>query len=81
MLRVFIKKSFTISFPNQFRGFKRQVVPTDFEVGYNEKNLKKRNMDPIPHLLKKIKKEEKDNILNTESKRWCVNDKFDDRKD
>ena len=30
-------QSTRLFFFNQFRGFKRQVVPSDFEIGYNEK--------------------------------------------
>jgi len=81
MLRVLINtkkllidnQSTRLFFFNQFRGFKRQVVSSDFEIGYNEKNFKKKKKDPVPHLLKKMKKEE--------NKKRVEDTKLDDSKD
>lgn len=85
MFNNLIKKNIIkIVFFQHYRGFKRPVVSSDFEVRYNEKKFKKQQNDPIPHLLKNMKntqgKKLKQNY-DVESKRWCSCNKFNDRED
>lgn len=85
MFNKLIKKNLIkIVFFQHYRGFKRPVVPSDFEVRYNEKKFKKQQNDPIPYLLKNMKNTQQKNlkkIYDVKSKRWCSQDKLNDRED
>jgi hypothetical protein len=85
MFNNLIKKTIIKMIPfQQVRGFKREIVSTDFKIKHNENKFKKQQNDPIPHLLKNMKNTQQKKlkkIYDVESKRRCSQDKFNDRED
>lgn len=66
----------------QIRSFKRQIVPSDFDVEHHKNKKGKNNKnDPIPYFMEQIKKKGKFDI---ENEKWCNDnqeDKYNKRED
>jgi hypothetical protein len=59
----------------QIRSFKRQIVPSDFDVEHHKNKIEKNNKkDPIPYFMEQIRKKEKFNI---EKEKWCTDNQED----
>jgi hypothetical protein len=71
MFNTLIKKNIVRPFSFQLiRGFKRQIVPSDFDVEHHKNKIEKNNKnDPIPYFMEQIKKKEK---LDIENEKWCT---------
>ena len=59
----------------QIRSFKRQIVPSDFDVEHHKNKIEKNNKkDPIPYFMEQIRKKEKNDIENDK----CCTDNQED---